>query len=449
MVSQLRPKPGDLYYVLPPNLTYSFEPMAYEDEVSEVARTRPEGPWRQATTGTAKQGEAPKVSAIREAIEQAESQQGEPFWAWPYKDGSSTKYGFMAFYDWAVANGLDLNDYITKSGEPDKAAIEQLAQAYGDPQVFAEWLTFWLNRRQGFVARHSAQAKDDPFFDDGRPTRRHQGLVIWAATLDLDKLKAAPRSKGATTAGYVRRDVIMEMPGVLIARAPLRLIEEALHMGPKGMKALGDNVAPLSEEFRPLVQSLIVDGFLELFRRRGNYWTTADMWTYSEPYRAGRIPAIAIQLVYSQIPDVVYRVAQFIACQPDRDLFISLAEQAETLGRRLGINVMDLFPAQHVPQEWQDREPRNLPYTVDQPIRETKPRLFQQQIPRAFLDELIDDQARKANPEAGSTFEIVEWLVRRFEDAVFERTEVSLMQAPSVALGPVSLVLSVRSSSPA
>lgn len=42
---------------------------------------------------------------------------------------------------------------------------------------------YWSRRRDGFVARHVAQlrANREPLFDrDGRPTRRHLALAVWA-----------------------------------------------------------------------------------------------------------------------------------------------------------------------------------------------------------------------------------------------------------------------------
>jgi hypothetical protein len=44
--------------------------------------------------------------------------------------------------------------------------------------------TTWSERRDGFVARHVAQARShgEPWWIDGRPTRRHLGLIAWAYT---------------------------------------------------------------------------------------------------------------------------------------------------------------------------------------------------------------------------------------------------------------------------
>ena len=41
---------------------------------------------------------------------------------------------------------------------------------------------YWRNRRDGFIARHMAQVKNnnEPLWKDGEPTRRHLALIAWA-----------------------------------------------------------------------------------------------------------------------------------------------------------------------------------------------------------------------------------------------------------------------------
>lgn len=202
------PTVGSMYQVLSPNLVYAFEPLAAhwrntagssEKPVSEVARTRPRvGGWDAAV-----QGMSITQAALGEAVRRAQRQVGSSFWEWSYKtgrvypgvdyrEGDEPWYGFMAFYDWTQLNNIDLNRLIDDEGEPLPDRIKMLP--LGSNARFVEWMTQWLNRRQGFVARHSAQLSDDPYTDDGRPTRRHLGLIMWAASPDPDRLKSAVRT---------------------------------------------------------------------------------------------------------------------------------------------------------------------------------------------------------------------------------------------------------------
>lgn len=49
---------------------------------------------------------------------------------------------------------------------------------------------YWLNRREGFIARHMAQVKTrkEPLWKNGEPTRRHLALVCWAFSPDASRL---------------------------------------------------------------------------------------------------------------------------------------------------------------------------------------------------------------------------------------------------------------------
>ncbi len=40
--------------------------------------------------------------------------------------------------------------------------------------------TPWRQRRNAFVARHVAQGKTEGWWKDGKPTRRHLALAVWA-----------------------------------------------------------------------------------------------------------------------------------------------------------------------------------------------------------------------------------------------------------------------------
>jgi hypothetical protein len=56
---------------------------------------------------------------------------------------------------------------------------------------------YWLKRRDGFIARHMAQAigNDEALFKaDGLPTRRHLALVAWAYSPDVEGLRATARA---------------------------------------------------------------------------------------------------------------------------------------------------------------------------------------------------------------------------------------------------------------
>lgn len=57
----------------------------------------------------------------------------------------------------------------------------------------------WVRKREGFVARHLAQAiaNGESWYDDrGRPTRRHLALVAWAFSPDPSGLAKARRRVG-------------------------------------------------------------------------------------------------------------------------------------------------------------------------------------------------------------------------------------------------------------
>lgn len=52
----------------------------------------------------------------------------------------------------------------------------------------------WRTKREAFIARHMAQAKDERMFDDGLPTRRHLALIMWAYSPEAARLReASPR----------------------------------------------------------------------------------------------------------------------------------------------------------------------------------------------------------------------------------------------------------------
>jgi len=52
----------------------------------------------------------------------------------------------------------------------------------------------WRAKREAFIARHMAQAKNERMFDDGLPTRRHLALIMWAYSPEAARLReASPR----------------------------------------------------------------------------------------------------------------------------------------------------------------------------------------------------------------------------------------------------------------
>jgi len=188
---------------LPADVVYQLEPVAAEQDVSRVARHRPaQGGWHEVSKKAAEDGDVPSRSAIKKAIRKAEKQVGAPFYEWAYGSGPSDvdgvsykrtrftddmgksrkgDYGFMAFYDWVTAEGLDPNQYLTKTGDPDDDKIAKLSGRYANPERFAQWFSDWLRYRHNFLARHTAQM-DKRFEDDGVPTDRHLGLIMWAGS---------------------------------------------------------------------------------------------------------------------------------------------------------------------------------------------------------------------------------------------------------------------------
>lgn len=52
----------------------------------------------------------------------------------------------------------------------------------------------WRAKREAFIARHMAQAKNERMFDNGLPTRRHLALIMWAYSPEAARLReASPR----------------------------------------------------------------------------------------------------------------------------------------------------------------------------------------------------------------------------------------------------------------
>jgi hypothetical protein len=55
--------------------------------------------------------------------------------------------------------------------------------AYKHAGTAAALADYWRRRREAFISRHMAQveARNEPLWDlDGRPSRRHLALIMWA-----------------------------------------------------------------------------------------------------------------------------------------------------------------------------------------------------------------------------------------------------------------------------
>lgn len=196
------PPPSSPFAWLHPAVVYGWEPIAARLDVSRVARHRPAaGGWLDVVRNAVERGQPPEREAIRHAIVAAERETKAPFEQWradshgrrlggksyrreTFTDNDDTRrpgdYGFMAFYDWATAQGIDLSQYQKADGSPDERRVAP------DDRV-GQFILWWLRNRHAFVSRHLAQIKNEPLYEpDGTPTRRHLGLIMWAASPDSD-----------------------------------------------------------------------------------------------------------------------------------------------------------------------------------------------------------------------------------------------------------------------
>ncbi|MFA5053242.1 MAG: hypothetical protein WC565_04250 [Parcubacteria group bacterium] len=63
----------------------------------------------------------------------------------------------------------------------------------------------WRAKREGFIARHMAQASNEPWFDaKGRPTRRHLALIMWAYSPQPSRLRRDNPVMGILTDSELR-----------------------------------------------------------------------------------------------------------------------------------------------------------------------------------------------------------------------------------------------------
>lgn len=64
--------------------------------------------------------------------------------------------------------------------------------AYKRAGTAAKLPDYWKDKREGFIARHMAQVEDrnEPLWDtDGRPSRRHLALIMWAYSPTASQLR--------------------------------------------------------------------------------------------------------------------------------------------------------------------------------------------------------------------------------------------------------------------
>jgi hypothetical protein len=69
---------------------------------------------------------------------------------------------------------------VSEVARSERGFLTAYKEAGGDWNALDPW---WQNRRNNFVKRHMAQVeiRNEPLFsDDGMPTRRHLGLIMWA-----------------------------------------------------------------------------------------------------------------------------------------------------------------------------------------------------------------------------------------------------------------------------
>lgn len=71
----------------------------------------------------------------------------------------------------------------------------------------------WRARREAFIARHMAQAKNERMFDDGLPTRRHLALIMWAYSPEAASLREASPRKANPVDGDASIALLKEAAG--------------------------------------------------------------------------------------------------------------------------------------------------------------------------------------------------------------------------------------------
>jgi hypothetical protein len=78
---------------------------------------------------------------------------------------------------------------VSKVARSQRGFLSAYKRAGGRSKLSADW----KRKREAFIARHMAQAKSqgEPWFDDqGKPTRRHLALIMWAYSPKPSKLES-------------------------------------------------------------------------------------------------------------------------------------------------------------------------------------------------------------------------------------------------------------------
>ena len=91
---------------------------------------------------------------------------------------------------------------VSEVARSERGFFTAYKQAGGDWNALDPW---WQNRRNNFVKRHMAQVemRNEPlFYDNGTPTRRHLGLIMWAhSPLTEKQLEKTMRRKNPLLPG--------------------------------------------------------------------------------------------------------------------------------------------------------------------------------------------------------------------------------------------------------
>lgn len=90
----------------------------------------------------------------------------------------------------------------------------------------------WRDRRNGFVARHAAQADDEPMWASGAPTDRHLALAVWAYSPDSGRLERWLKREGFLGGKRTRNPQRELIPGGKASgRSPRRYRQDQLAAG--------------------------------------------------------------------------------------------------------------------------------------------------------------------------------------------------------------------------
>lgn len=117
---------------------------------------------------------------------------------------------------------------VSEVARSERGFFTAYKQAGGDWDALDPW---WQNRRNNFVKRHMAQVemRNEPlFYDDGTPTRRHLGLIMWAhSPLTEKQLEKTMRRKNPPLEWHLENDDLNEVIQGLIAQHGQRAVLDA------------------------------------------------------------------------------------------------------------------------------------------------------------------------------------------------------------------------------